>query len=151
MLIMINMLFRGVTFNLGQNMNSSEMGTRWATTSDLCSHFMEERCRKNLSNWAKLQPDWNSQTKIHSYKSKVTASGLGAPLVIKHLSQEEPRVAQHDQWYWSMVSTICCWWYFLPRFYVAGHLPMNMFPPCNPVCVILFALLSNKMLLCTLL
>ena len=41
------------------------------------------------------------------YKSKVTASGLGAPLVIKHLSQEEPRVAQHDQWYWSMVSTIC--------------------------------------------
>ena len=64
MLIMINMLFRGVTFNLGQNMNSSEMGTRWATTTDLCSHFMEERCRKNLSNWAKLQPDWSSQTKI---------------------------------------------------------------------------------------
>ena len=46
-------------------------------------------------------------TKIHSYKSKVTASGLGAPLVIKHLSQEEPKVAQHDQWYWSMVSSIC--------------------------------------------
>jgi len=37
------------------------------------------------------------------YGRKVTASGLGAPLVIKHLSQEEPRVAQHDQWYWSMV------------------------------------------------
>ena len=55
----------------------------------------------------KLKPDWSSQTKIHSYKSKVTASGLGAPLVIKHLSQEEPRVAQHDQWYWSMVSTYC--------------------------------------------
>ena len=104
---MTDMLFRGVTFNVGQNMNSSEMGTRWATTTDLCSHFMEERCRKNLSNWAKLQPDWSSQTKIHSYKSKVTASGLGAPLVIKHLSQEEPKVAQHDQWYWSMVSTIC--------------------------------------------
>merc|ERR1711972_66285 len=37
------------------------------------------------------------------YGRKVTASGLGSPLVIKHLSQEEPRVAQHDQWYWSMV------------------------------------------------
>ena len=57
-------------------------------------------------------------TKIHSYKSKVTASGLGAPLVIKHLSQEEPRVAQHDQWYWSMVSHChqqWCWYQFWQR------------------------------------
>ena len=58
MLIMINMLFRGVTFNLGQNMNSSEMEIRWVTTTDLCSHFMEERCRKICQtepNWSKLQ------------------------------------------------------------------------------------------------
>merc|ERR1711971_1230326 len=37
---------------------------------------------------------------------KVTANGLGSPLVIKHLRQEEEqggKLAQHDQWYWSMV------------------------------------------------
>jgi len=34
------------------------------------------------------------------YGRKVTANGLGAPLVIKHTSQE---TVQRDQWYWSMV------------------------------------------------
>merc|ERR1711971_390543 len=41
------------------------------------------------------------------YGRKVTANGLGSPLVIKHLRQEEEqggKLAQHDQWYWSMVS-----------------------------------------------
>jgi len=40
------------------------------------------------------------------YGRKVTANGLGSPLVIKHMRQEEEqggKLAQHDQWYWSMV------------------------------------------------
>ena len=36
----------------------------------------------------------------------MTANGLGSPLVIKHMRQEEEKPAQHDQWYWSMVSGI---------------------------------------------
>ena len=104
---------------------------------------------ENLSNWAKLIQTASSQTKIHSYKSQVTASGLGAPLVIKHLSQEEPKVAQHDQWYWSMVSTI--------GNNLAGDIPghafmsLNIDPPMNmyPRAILfvwhcaLLALLSN--------
>ena len=39
----------------------------------------------------------------------MTANGLGSPLVIKHMRQEEEqggKLVQHDQWYWSMVSMI---------------------------------------------
>ena len=42
-------------------MNSSEMGTRWATTTDLCSHFMEERCRKIPDQDTFLQLQGDSQ------------------------------------------------------------------------------------------
>jgi len=38
------------------------------------------------------------------YGRKVTANGLGSPLVIKHLREEDgDKSSQHDQWYWSMV------------------------------------------------
>jgi len=40
------------------------------------------------------------------YGRKVTANGLGSPLVIKHMRQEDKdggKPTQHDQWYWSMV------------------------------------------------
>jgi len=40
------------------------------------------------------------------YGRKVTANGLGSPLVIKHMRQEEEeggKPSQRDQWYWSMV------------------------------------------------
>jgi len=40
------------------------------------------------------------------YGRKVTANGLGSPLVIKHMRQEEEqggKLVQHNQWYWSMV------------------------------------------------
>ena len=49
----------------------------------------------------------------------MTANGLGSPLVIKHMRQEEEeggKPSQRDQWYWSMVS-LChrqwCWYFSL--------------------------------------
>ena len=46
----------------------------------------------------------------------MTANGLGSPLVIKHMRQEEEeggKPSQRDQWYWSMVSRChrqWCWY-----------------------------------------
>ena len=61
---------------------------------------------------------------LFCYLFQVTANGLGAPLVIKHTSQE----VQRDQWYWSMVSGLV--WHCQPLLF---YLYLKISLQCSPI------------------
>ena len=67
---------------------------------------------------------WNIWLPLVNYLFQVTANGLGAPLVIKHSSQE----VQRDQWYWSMVSGLV--WHCQPLLF---YLYLKISLQCSPI------------------